>query len=132
MSSFLFANFTSSFLNLKPKNSEFFSSKLNNLILQCCFVMKDFGYIEKYETYNVKNKLFLKTFPSIKDGLKLLRKISIISKPSCRVYLNLNQIKRLNIRNKFSLNIISTSKGVMSSHEAELNKIGGEFLCSIF
>jgi ribosomal protein S8 len=66
------------------------------------------------------------------NGLPLVRSVDIVSKPSARVYYTVGQMRHINIRNPFSLVIISTSLGVMTIVEALNRGVGGEAICVIF
>jgi small subunit ribosomal protein S8 len=68
-----------------------------------------------------------------KDGRSLINDISIVSKPSKRVYWNLTMLSKKYRQHAFSsFYIISTSRGLMTSNDALLSKnISGEVLCRI-
>ncbi len=89
----------------------------------------------------VKNKIvsdFKKTSDGFKKNLEvtlfqnLLRRYQIkrISKPGCRIYLSAKDY--YSVKGKQGFLIISTSKGVMDSYQAEKDKLGGEVLAEIF
>ena len=62
----------------------------------------------------------------------LVRDVKILSKPSARVYYTVEKMRHINMRNPFSLVIMSTSFGVMTIVEALNRGIGGEAICTIF
>jgi small subunit ribosomal protein S8 len=68
-----------------------------------------------------------------KNGKPLIYDMSIVSKPSKRIYWNLTMLSKHYRKHAFSsFYIISTSKGLMTSNEALLCKnISGEILCRI-
>ena len=53
-----------------------------------------------------------------------------ISKPGLRVYVGGGEIPR--VFGGLGVAIVSTSKGVMSDHDARIQKIGGEIICRVF
>ena len=53
-----------------------------------------------------------------------------VSKPGCRVYLGHEDIPR--VMNGMGIQILSTSKGIMTDRQARKEGIGGELLCSIW
>ncbi len=57
--------------------------------------------------------------------------ISIVSKPSLRVYLSLNEIKNRE-RKKITKLILSTNSGIMTGKEAVQKGVGGELLFELF
>jgi len=56
--------------------------------------------------------------------------VKLVSKPSIHRYVRKTNIKKSVPRH--SLGILSTSKGVMSSREAQKAGVGGELICQIF
>jgi len=99
-------------------------SKIKENILK---VMKQYGFIEEYE---VEGEGVIKTI-----GIKLKEnrpEISLkrMSKPGQRIYIKNENLK--SIKKGLGLQIISTSKGIMSNVEAYKNNLGGELICEIF
>jgi small subunit ribosomal protein S8 len=93
-------------------------------------ILRDEGFISDFEL--VKGK----TNRSIKIQLKYIDKnrsavgaLERVSKPGLRVYVERGEIPRL--AGGLGIAIISTSKGVMSGHEARRQGIGGELLCYV-
>lgn len=86
---------------------------------------------------------FLKSITEGKDGKSLIAEIAynrrvpalsdvhVVSKPSLRVYVASKDIGKQRGRERH-LVILSTSKGIMSSSEAEKIGIGGEVLFTIW
>lgn len=70
--------------------------------------------------YQVSNT---RKIPAIKD---IIRK----SREGQRIYLRSKDIK--DVKNRFGISIISTSKGVMTGSEARKNKLGGEYICEVW
>jgi len=90
-------------------------------------VLKREGYI-KDSKLNKDNKqgimkIYLKSKPVI-QGLKR------ISKPGRRVYVEAKNIPM--VQDGIGIAVLSTSKGILSSREAKLAKIGGEVLAHIW
>jgi small subunit ribosomal protein S8 len=91
-------------------------------------ILKEEGFIKDFELVKGKpNK-------SIKIQLKYNEKnrpavatLERVSKPGLRVYVGRGEIPRL--AGGLGVAIVSTSKGVMSGHQARRQGIGGELLC---
>lgn len=66
------------------------------------------------------------------NGISLVRMVKIISKPGARIYYTVEKLRHINMRNKFNLVIVSTSKGIMSIAEALESGLGGEAVCEVF
>ena len=64
-------------------------------------------------------------------GIPVIRKIMTVSKPSRRTYLKKQQISSLR-KKRFSLFVLTTSKGVMSDVDAYNNNVGGEVICEVY
>lgn len=64
------------------------------------------------------------------DGDPVIKTIKRVSTPGRRVYSSINDLPL--VRNGLGVNILSTSKGVMSDIEARKLSIGGEILCTVF
>jgi small subunit ribosomal protein S8 len=60
---------------------------------------------------------------------KKLQKIRRISRPGQRIYGSYLELPRIN--NGFGTNIITTSKGIMTSKECKAAQLGGEFLLQV-
>lgn len=53
-----------------------------------------------------------------------------VSKPGQRIYMGASEIKT--VKSGLGINIISTSKGVMTGKEARDQKLGGELICQVY
>lgn len=93
----------------------------------------------------LKSEGFIKNFKYISDGKQGIMRIFLryddqgecvivglkrISKPSCRVYAKSDRIPA--VLNGLGINIISTSKGVMTDKQAQKMGVGGEVLCTVW
>ena len=101
-------------------------------------------------TRNIAEVLFkedlIDSFEELKNGLKSslllslkyvgkerkpgIEKIQRISKPGLRVYSNSKKMPR--ILGGFGTAIVSTSRGLMTDHQARKEGVGGELLCYIW
>lgn len=64
------------------------------------------------------------------DGVGSISDISLISKPSRRMYTGKEELKP--VRDGYGVSIISTSKGIMSGDDARKAGVGGEVLFEIW
>jgi small subunit ribosomal protein S8 len=64
------------------------------------------------------------------DGEPVIHGIERISRPGRRVYRNKQEIPR--VLGGLGLAIVSTSRGVLSGHDAVKSGVGGEVLCQIW
>ena len=94
-------------------------------------VLKREGYIwdwqEVASTPAANLRIELKYGP---NGERVIQRIRRVSKPGRRVYSRARDLKP--ILNGLGIQIISTSRGVISDREARQRKLGGEVLCEIW
>ena len=63
-------------------------------------------------------------------GERVIQNIQRVSKPGCRVFAGVNGMT--DVRRGMGINVVSTSKGVLSSREARKQGVGGEVLCTVW
>ncbi|MEM9368460.1 MAG: 30S ribosomal protein S8 [Planctomycetota bacterium] len=63
------------------------------------------------------------------NGERVIQSIKRISKPGRRLYSRSKELKP--VLGGLGIQIISTSKGVISDREARRDKVGGEILCEV-
>ena len=104
------------------------SSKIKINIVK---ILKFEGYIRNYKIIKGSPQdsilIYLKYN---EDKSSVIKDLKRISKPSCRVYSRYNKIPR--VLNGLGINIVSTSKGVLTDREARKMGIGGEIICSVW
>jgi small subunit ribosomal protein S8 len=64
------------------------------------------------------------------NGEHVIQHVERVSKPGCRVYVAVNEMK--DVRQGTGISVLSTSKGVLSNREARRQGIGGELLCEVW
>ena len=103
----------------------------SNLKIELARILKDEGYISNYkvigEGANRAIRVYLKYGP---EGEKIISRIERVSRPGCRVYVGRDEIP--SVLGRLGINIISTSRGVMTGRDARRLGIGGEVLCRIY
>jgi small subunit ribosomal protein S8 len=62
--------------------------------------------------------------------IPVIIKLQRVSRPGLRIYVGYKEIPR--VLGNLNLTILSTSKGLITNHQALYNKVGGEVLCSIW
>lgn len=102
-----------------------YKSKFNNKILD---VLKSEGYIEDYK--NQDEGFMTEVKLRYADGQSCIKKIERVSTPGRRVYSQVRDFKPY--FNGLGVNILSTSRGVMSDYEAIKHNVGGEILFRVF
>ncbi len=64
------------------------------------------------------------------DGESVIHEVTRISKPSCRVYMHIDQVKP--VIGGLGISILTTSKGFMTDKTAKRQRIGGELICTVW
>jgi small subunit ribosomal protein S8 len=105
------------------------STKITKNIAQVLFTE---GLIDSFEELKngFKSSLLISLKYSEKQRKPYIEKIQRISKPGLRVYSNAKKMPR--VLGGFGTAIVSTSKGLMTDHQARKEGIGGELLCYIW
>ncbi|MBN2704563.1 MAG: 30S ribosomal protein S8 [Pontiellaceae bacterium] len=94
-------------------------------------ILKAEGFIKDYTVENNEGKSVLNLFLKYTiDREPVIQGLRRISKPSCRKYVNAEEVPR--VLGGIGLAILSTSAGVMTDNEARGKHIGGEVLCYIW
>lgn len=104
----------------------------SNLKKRITEILYENGYILKYkfEDDNKQGmiKIALKYNPVTKEPTILT--LERVSRPGLRQYSKPSELRK--VKNGLGIAIISTSKGVMTDHQARANNVGGEVLCNIW
>jgi small subunit ribosomal protein S8 len=104
------------------------ASKLRVAIAQ---VLKDEGFVGEYEVTASKpsSTLTIRLKYGI-EGERVIRKIDRISKPGCRVYARVTDLKP--VLSGQGIHVVSTPKGVISDRKARELGVGGELLAKVY
>ena len=104
---------------------------VSNIKLEIARILKEEGFINNYKVIGEgprRNiRVYLRYGPR---GEMVMSKIDRVSKPGCRVYVNSTSIPK--VLAGMGINIISTSRGVMTDRKARREKVGGEILCRVY
>jgi len=104
------------------------ASKLRSNVLE---VLKREGFIRGYTQEEVRPGIKELTIElKYHEGVPVIREISRVSTPGCRVYSKIKDLSR--VYNGLGISILSTPRGVMSDAEARGANVGGEVLCKVF
>ncbi len=93
-------------------------------------ILKQEGYIKDYRIH--KEGVHSTIIVALKyggDGEKVIRTIKRESRPGCKVYSNVKNMKK--VLGGLGIAIVSTSKGILTDKECREKKIGGEILCTV-
>jgi len=106
---------------------------LSNMKKSITEILYDQGFILKYKIDQEAGKqglisIALKYDSKTKEPV--IKKLGRLSKPGLRKYVPATDIPRA--INGLGINIISTSKGVMTGKQATKENVGGELICYVY
>jgi small subunit ribosomal protein S8 len=105
----------------------------SRLKIEIARILKEEGYITNYsiktaEGSNARTlRIFLRYGPNGESVISSLQRVSL---PSRRVYVPSKEISK--VLGGLGINIMSTSRGVMTGKQARKTNVGGEVLCSVY
>jgi small subunit ribosomal protein S8 len=107
------------------------SSKLKREMAR---ILKEQGYIEAYDVQppneNTPGETLTITLKYTDDRKPVISGMQRVSRPGRRTYVDHAHIPR--IQGGMGTAIISTSKGVMTGHEARIEGVGGEVVANVW
>jgi small subunit ribosomal protein S8 len=104
---------------------------ISNIKMEIARILKEEGFINNYKMIgdgarrNIR--IYLRYGPK---GEQVMSKLERVSRPGCRIYVNSTTIP--SVLGGLGINIISTSRGVMTDRKARREKVGGELLCRVY
>ena len=101
-------------------------TKLNLAVLS---VMKQQGSIKDYAEGGSENPYLMTVDLAYAQGRPSMKSVSVYSRPGYRRYDKASGIPTF--KSGLSYGVITTSKGVMTTHEAKELNLGGEILCVV-
>lgn len=93
-------------------------------------VLYNHGYIRGFRRMEDDKQGMLRVYLSYNNGQSLILGLNRVSKPGCRVYAGVNDIRR--VMGGRGLAILTTPRGVITDAEARKHKIGGEVLLHVW
>jgi small subunit ribosomal protein S8 len=94
-------------------------------------ILKDEGYIANFRFVDDGRQGTLRIFLKYGPGWeRVITDLQRVSKPGCRIYCGKGEIPR--VYGGLGINILSTSRGIMTGREAAKTGVGGEILCNVW
>src|SRR4029453_9536196 len=104
------------------------SSKLK---VEIARILKDEGYIANFKVNEDDKQNMLRVFLKYGPGMeRVITDVQRGSRPGCRIYCGKDQIPR--VYGGLGINILSTSRGLMTGRSAAREGVGGEILCNVW
>ena len=103
----------------------------SKLKLEIARILKEEGYINNFVTKGKGPKKTIRIFLRCDArGSSSITHLSRVSTPGRRVYMGAGQIPK--VLGGYGINIVSTSRGLMSGKRARRENVGGEVLAEIY
>ena len=103
----------------------------SNLKTELARILTEEGYVQNYKRIADDKQGILRVFlRRATDGLEVIVGISRVSRPGCRVYVAKDAIPK--VQGGLGINIVSTSRGLMTGRKAVREGLGGEILCNVW
>lgn len=103
----------------------------SKLKLEVARILKEEGYINNFTTKGEGVKYVIRIFLRYDaKGTSSITHLSRVSRPGRRVYVAASDIPK--VLGGYGINIVSTSKGLMSGKRARREKVGGEIMAEIY
>jgi small subunit ribosomal protein S8 len=94
-------------------------------------VLKSEGFIKDFKIMGDKRQGIIRIFFKYdENGESVIGGLKRVSKPGRRVYTKGDKIPQ--VLHGYGINILSTSKGIMTDRQARKIGIGGEIVCSVW
>ena len=104
---------------------------VSKIKLEIARILKEEGFINNYKLIGecVRRNIRIYLRYGTK-GEQVMSRLERVSKPGCRVYIKGTAVP--SVLGGMGINIISTSRGVMTDRRARRDKVGGELLCRVY
>lgn len=103
----------------------------SKLKMEVARILKEEGYINSFSTKGEGIKYMIRVFLRYDaKGTSSITHLARVSRPGRRVYVGSSEIPK--VLGGYGVNIVSTSKGLMSGKRAKAENIGGEILAEIY
>jgi small subunit ribosomal protein S8 len=103
----------------------------SKLKLEVARILKEEGYINNFNVKGEGPKYMIRVFLRYDaKGVSSITHLSRVSRPGRRVYVGSGEIPK--VLGGYGVNIVSTSKGLMSGKRARQENVGGEILAQVY
>jgi small subunit ribosomal protein S8 len=109
---------------------KYFVCPITNNNLKLVILLKKIGFIVGFNLFTFFNQRFIKVFLKHKHKSSVLKNIRVVSRPSKKIYLQLDSIIKFNPNG--GILILHTNKGVLTHEQCKNLNVGGEpilFIC---
>jgi small subunit ribosomal protein S8 len=94
-------------------------------------ILKEEGFIQNYKKIDDPKQGVLRVFlRKSSEGSEVILGLKRVSKPGRRIYVSKDEIPK--VQGGLGINILSTSRGIMTGRQAVREGVGGELLCNVW
>ena len=103
----------------------------SKLKVEIARILKDEGYITNFKTTEDGKQGVLRVYLKYGPGMeRVITDLQRVSRPGCRIYCGKGEIPR--VYGGLGINILSTSRGLITVRTAAREGVGGEILCNVW
>jgi small subunit ribosomal protein S8 len=103
----------------------------SKLKVEIARILKDEGYVANFKVLEDARQGVLRVFLKYGPGMeRVITDLQRVSRPGCRIYCGKGEIPR--VYGGLGINILSTSRGLMTGRAAAQAGVGGEILCNVW
>jgi len=104
------------------------SSKLK---VEIARILKNEGYVSNFKVTEDGKQGMLRVYLKYGPGMeRVITDVQRVSRPGCRIYCGKDRIPR--VYGGLGINILSTSRGLMTGRAAAKEGVGGEIICNVW
>jgi small subunit ribosomal protein S8 len=103
----------------------------SRLKVEIARILKDEGYVANDRVSQDDRQGMLRVYLKYGPGMeRVITDVQRVSRPGCRIYCGKDQIPR--VYGGLGINILSTSRGLMTGRAAAREGVGGEILANVW
>ncbi|HEY7910620.1 MAG TPA: 30S ribosomal protein S8 [Blastocatellia bacterium] len=104
---------------------------LSKLKIEIARILKEEGFINNFKVIGEGPRRNIRVYLRYgQKGEQVITALERVSKPGCRVYVGSQTVPK--VLGGLGINILSTSRGVMTDRRARRERVGGEILCRVY
>jgi small subunit ribosomal protein S8 len=104
---------------------------VSNIKLEIARILKEEGFINNYKVIGEGVRRNIRIYLRYgTKGEQVISRLERVSKPGCRVYVKGTAVP--SVLGGIGVNILSTSRGLMTDRRARRDKVGGELICRVY
>jgi small subunit ribosomal protein S8 len=94
-------------------------------------ILKDEGFVQSFKVIEDRKQNVIRVFLRYGPGMeRAITDLQRVSRPGCRIYCGKDEIPK--VYGGLGINILSTSRGVMTGRRAAREGLGGEILFNVW